>query len=288
MASTPVRDQLAVAATGVTRFGLRSESLGVAEIRLPPIAMQRVVVEHLDAETSRIDALIVRKRRMIELLHEREASAREDMVSRLASTEVVTRPVKRLVIEVDERLGGREPLALLSVSIHLGVVPRASMTDKEPRAEELMNYKVCQVGDIVLNRMRAFQGGVGCAMVSGIVSPDYTVLRPVKMNSEFLGHLFRSPWFVGEMTARLRGIGNSEQGNVRTPRINFAELGLIEIPVPPLKVQAEIAADLDGTVGHSMGLGNRLFRQIDLLVEHRQALITAAVTGQLDIPGLAA
>jgi type I restriction enzyme, S subunit len=154
--------------------------------------------------------------------------------------------VKHLVDEIDERLGDAPAPELLSVSIHQGVVARSSMTDKLPRAEELAAYKCCRSGDIAVNRMRAFQGGLGRVPVDGIVSPDYTVLRPHRdTDTSFLHHLFRSTWFVGEMTARLRGIGNADQGNVRTPRINFTELGGIRVPTPPLDEQTRLATELD-------------------------------------------
>ncbi|MBF6148041.1 restriction endonuclease subunit S [Nocardia nova] len=146
---------------------------------------------------------------------------------------------------VDHRAGGCQ-LPLLAVSIHHGVVPRSTLTDDLPRADDLSNYKVCERGDIVLNRMRAFQGAVGISPQRGIVSPDYLVVRPgADIDARYLHHLFRSTWFVGEMVSRLRGIGNTESGAVRTPRINPEDLGDIRAPLPPLEEQRRIADFLD-------------------------------------------
>lgn len=70
--------------------------------------------------------------------------------------------------------------------------------------------------------------------------------------------------------------------------VNIGDLKGVRLPVPPRDVQAAIATDLDGLRSIHDNLLSNLRAQIDLLVEHRQALITAAVTGKLPIAGVAA
>jgi len=171
----------------------------------------------------------------------------------------------RFLVAASDRRRGPGAIAddLLSVSIHRGVVPRSAETDDLPRAEDLANYKVVRVGDVVLNRMRAFQGAVGRSDHDGIVSPDYTVLHPgPDVDSRYLHHLFRSHWFVGEMVSRLRGIGSTETGSVRTPRINWEDLGDIEVSSPVLPEQRAIADYLDAETA-----------RIDALIAKKQQLI---------------
>ena len=62
----------------------------------------------------------------------------------------------------------------------------------------------------------------------------------------------------------------------------------MKVPVPPLVVQRELAEELRHAQRSSLQLATGVSRQIELLSERRQALITAAVTGQLVIPGVAA
>lgn len=268
---------------GVSYPAIAASDMGRIHVRLPSWAEQRVIADFLDTETARIDALITKKRRMIELLEQREVALVEERVQALRSDQP-SRRLKYLVSEVDERLGDDDAPELLSVSIHLGVVPRAAMTDDPPRADDLASYKWCLLGDIALNRMRAFQGGVGVAGQAGIVSPDYIVLRVgPRVMPEFLHHVFRSRWFVGEMTRRLRGIGSTDQGNVRTPRINWGELGSIEIPVPSTTQQRRVSIGLEDAMTKSRVVVGRISIQLQRMKEHRQALITAAVTGELDI-----
>jgi type I restriction enzyme S subunit len=253
-------------------------------IPIDDLSQQRAIADYLDQETARIDALIVAKRRMIELLEEREDALREIVVKRLIESAPLRR-LQHLLVEADERLGSAEPLPLLSVSIHFGVIPFAEAhPDRVPRADELTNYKRCRTGDIVLNRMRAFQGGLGFAPIDGIVSPDYAVLRPTKLTvTAYVYQLLRSPWFVGQMEAWLRGIGSSEQGNVRTPRVNWTDLRTVLVPCPPVDEQVVVASEMAGKLAVTRVAQQRINASIALLLAKRQTLITAAVAGEIVI-----
>ena len=282
--STPFIEAVVSRSVGVGYPAINASEIGDLYMPVPPLDEQKALVNYLAAETARIDTLFAKKQQLIELFRAR-ANALVEVVTGSLRGRYNEVPLKYLVREIDQRLGDRTPPEMLSVSIHYGVAPRSQVTDKPPRAEELSAYKMCDRDDIVLNRMRAFQGGVGRSPQAGIVSPDYTVLRPSNLVlSRYLHYIFRSPWFIGEMTARLRGIGDSDQGNVRTPRINFAELGLIRVPLPSLTIQAELADTMDREIAKTTTITEKLAQQINLLREHRQALITAAVIGKLEIP----
>ncbi|WP_227833602.1 restriction endonuclease subunit S [Nocardia macrotermitis] len=178
---------------------------------------------------------------------------------------------------IDRRAGSDQP-PLLAVSIHHGVVPRESLTNDLPRAEDLSSYKLCNIGDIVLNRMRAFQGAIGISPMHGIVSPDYIVLRPdADVDARYLHHLFRSSWFVGEMVSRLRGIGNTESGAVRTPRINADDLGDIAVELPPLEEQRRIADFLDVETSRIDRLCRLQISAFSVLSERESALRDLAI-----------
>ena len=164
------------------------------------------------------------------------------------------------------------------------MVPRRSLTDDGPRADSLVDYKRVEPGDLVLNRMRAFQGAVGVAGEAGVVSPDYAVLRMGPLvDSHFCHFLFRSPWFVGEMISRLRGIGSTELGNARTPRVNVADLQDILLPVPPIEEQARVVTDLAAVRANVETTWTLWDRQVELLQELRRSLITSAVSGEFDV-----
>jgi type I restriction enzyme S subunit len=80
------------------------------------------------------------------------------------------------------------------------------ITDLEARADDFLNYKRVEPGDLVINRMRAFEGGAGLSMHRGMVSSDYAVLRTTDvLDARFFHHLIRSRWFVGEMSRAFAG-----------------------------------------------------------------------------------
>jgi type I restriction enzyme, S subunit len=277
-------DQCASVADGSTRPRLTLQKALAVQIPLPPLDQQRAIATFLRTELDRLDGTISRRRDTTVLLSERERVACNALLLEVKSNGSSERPLWSLVREIDERLGDRSAPVMLSVSIHSGVVPRSSVTEDLPRADDFATYKTCLPGDIVLNRMRAFQGGVGVAHERGIVSPDYTVLRPgPRVTPEFLHHVVRSHWFVSEMSARLRGIGSVDQGNVRTPRINWADLRSIVIPVPSIAEQTDFSNRLTETVWRVARSRSAVDAQLALLNERRRALITAALNGQLDI-----
>lgn len=154
-----------------------------------------------------------------------------------------TTPARFVLTEVDERgLRLDENGELLSVSISRGVVPRTESGSTQAASEDTSHYKRCAPGQVVLNRLRAFQGGIGVSGHLGLVSPDYAVFDiDESMNPQFVHYQTRSTWFVAEMTKRLRGIGDPDTPNVRTPRINTDDLGCIDMFTPPLDVQRKVA-----------------------------------------------
>lgn len=248
----------------------------------PPLTKQRAIADFLDRETAKIDALIEKQSELVRLLRERKALS----VSPRAGDRVGEgERSKRYFREVDSRVGAElAGLPLLSVSIDWGVLPRDESTSSQAASEDLARYKVVERGDIVVNRMRAFQGALGVAPSRGLASPDYAVLRVASyVSPQWLASLMRSAPFVSEMVARLRGIGTIDGSNVRTPRVAVADIGEIRIVVPPLWLQHEEMAESASSAAKIDALIAKAEKFIALAKERRAALITAAVTGQIDV-----
>lgn len=268
---------------GVTRFSLVSPTVWRLPVRLPDLVEQRRISAFLDRETAEIDAMGTELDRLKETLVER----RRVTSSGLHGLGLEAVRLKWLMEEIDERAGSRSgDLPLLSVSIHFGVQLRDEGTTNQSASSDLAHYKVARKGDVVLNRMRAFQGGLGVAPVDGLVSPDYSVLRvdPLQLSSSWAEYSMRSPEFIDAMSAALRGIGSSEQGNVRTPRINVRDLFDLTIPLPSIDEQARIVDEMDALttrINDMIAGANRLKM---LLAERRSTLITEVVTGAKEVP----
>lgn len=164
----------------------------------------------------------------------------------------------------------------MSVSQYHGVRVRAEFTDEAPRAEDLSNYKVCCKGEIVVNRMSAYQGALGVSPVDGLASPDYMVLRlRANHDARYWEYLMRSHSFVSEMSARVRGVGTVDAKNVRTPRISFDELKLIEVPKLSYTQERAIADFLDRETAKIDALIEKQNNMISLLLERRSGALGA-------------
>lgn len=297
MSSSAYLDTIAAISRGGTRERISRDQLGAVDVLVPPLVLQRAIADYLDRETARIDALIAAKRRLAELLEEKRSELATHVLlgppvagSSAGPGQVTLRPgwslvpFRRLFREIDIRSAtGSE--TLLSVSQTRGVIPQSELGDRRQHAETLVGYKLCNPGDFVVNRMWVYYGALGAAKQRGIVSPDYAVFRPMSgMSSAFAAYVLRTPAYVGEMTRLVRGIGAAFQGSVRKPRLHPNELGLIEMPTPPHSAQQTLLRTLDEQtkeISHRVSL---IGRSRTLLEERRQTLITAAVTGQLDIP----
>ncbi|WP_051266018.1 restriction endonuclease subunit S [Nakamurella lactea] len=188
--------------------------------------------------------------------------------------------LKWLLSESDVRAKtAAETLPLLSVSISWGV-RRREASDGTTRAasEDLSNYKVCRAGDLVINRMRAFQGALGIAPEDGVVSPDYAVLRvDPKVDKRWLNYYLSSGSTVSTMASIVRGIGGTEAGNVRTPRLNVSDLQSMNAPLVSEEEQRAIADYLDRETARIDTLIKEQQRLIEMLDERRVAVMNRAV-----------
>ena len=299
LVSTASRQQLELAATGVTRFGLRQDAVGGMTIPAPPLHEQVAIADYLDAETTRIDGLLSAERRRAGLSLERVAAVTEALVlGREIHGDVVNQPAGPLIPPpsgwavrrnktflrevVDLSAIGDEEL--LTVSHLSGITPRSEKDVTMFLAESNERYKRVRSGDLVINTMWAWMGALGVSEYEGIVSPAYGVYRftDPDMEPAYFDALFRSRACVAEMTRYSRGVWTSR---LRLYPESFLDLRSL---APHHAEQRRIADAVSELRAERDRLIRVLARSVDLLLERRQALITAAVTGQLDIPGAAA
>src|SRR5258705_12059805 len=129
--------------------------------------------------------------------------------------------------EVDSRSTTGEETHL-SMSQRLGLVP-ASQVEKSLISESYIGGKLVEKDDLVLNRLKAHLGVFAYAKQSGLISPDYTVLRPAaRANVRFFEFVLKSPACRAELRTRAKGI---VEGFWRLYTDDFYD---IRVPIPPL------------------------------------------------------
>jgi type I restriction enzyme S subunit len=262
----------------------------------PPISKQRAIAGYLDRETKRLDELVRAKEGLLELVAEKRRALITRAVTRGLNPKSPLRDSgipwlgmipahwdqRRLAFlfhERDER--GRPELPLLEVSINRGVVLREFSEDKiEATAADLGTMKVAHEGDIVFNKMRMWQGAVGVSPCDGLTSPDYVVANPTSkaLSTDYARELFRTAMFSAECARQSNGIVWDRL------RLYWEGFRDIWIPLPPLAEQRAIVAHIATETAKLDALRSSAERTIALLKERRSALISAAVTGQIQIP----
>ncbi len=154
------------------------------------------------------------------------------------------RNLRTLISKRAER--DRADLPLLSVAREKGVFVR-SLTEADDNhnviPEDLSNYKVARTGNLVINKMKAWQGSMGIAPCDGIVSPAYFVFDFRIANHAFGQRLLRSRPYVAHF-------GQASDG-VRVGQWDLSIPGMRQIPVlvPPPAEQAAIVRFLDWANG---------------------------------------
>lgn len=269
-----VREVLNSRANGTTFFELSSESLSSVTIEVPSLRLQDRIVEFLDAELEQIDALVAVQERLTALLSERRV-ALADVIMESIEADLVK--LRFLFAPRNERANGDEEV--LSVYRDYGVVPKNSRSDNHNvTPEDLSNYRRVTVGDLVVNKMKAWQGSVAISDFEGIVSGDYQVLRPIttRFSSQFAHHILRSSRMIREYRIRSKGIRPSQW------RLYWEDLADIRVPVPDLPVQESIERRFVD-IAEQDPVGEPLESLRQLSEERRAALITAAVTGELEV-----
>jgi type I restriction enzyme S subunit len=276
-------------------------------IPLPDLETQKAIASFLDRETARIDQLIEKKQRLVELLGERAQSSiyatctkgLRDGVEMVSSgidwigeipSHWVIRPLRCFFTFRNEKNDPPKTQNILSLSIAHGVT-RYSEEGRggNKRKDDITAYKLAYPGDIVLNSMNVIVGAIGRSDYFGAISPVYYAMTPRTgdFNAEFFEKLFQSRGFQKGLLRFGKGIMMKQSGtgklNTIRMKVSQSDLKNLPLPTPPENEQSDIAEHLTAEVKKLKLLGERTEASIDRLKEYRSALITAAVTGQIDV-----
>ncbi len=272
--------------------------IGNMSVPIPEWSKQRAIADYLDRETARLDALVGEEERLLGLLAEKRSALITCAVTRGLNPNVPLRDsgipwlgeipahweterARWLFRERDERSDTGEE-DLLTVSHLTGVTLRSEKEVNMFEAATKEGYKICLSGDLVINTMWAWMGAMGVSSLDGIVSPAYNVYEPrARLDPSYVDALVRLPAFAQEVTRYSKGVWSS--------RLRLYPEGFfaVSLPVPPLSEQREIVAHIANETCKLDGLRDATKRTTVLLKERRAALISAAVTGQINMEQVA-
>lgn len=174
----------------------------------------------------------------------------------------------------------RPDLPVLSVYREYGVLLKDSRDDNHNATSlDISNYKVVEVGDLVVNKMKAWQGSMGISEHQGIVSPAYITCRvdASKIFPKFLHYLLRSQPYISVYNALSYGVRIGQWD------MHYEDFKKIPLPIPDVKEQRRIAVFLDRKTSEIDQAIAQKQRLIELLQEQKAILINQAVTKGLNL-----
>lgn len=303
--------------SGTTVESIEMEYLSGSMLSLPPPDEQNAIAAFLDRETGRIDALVDKKRALLERLKEKRAALISRTVTQglpaEAANEFGLQPHTQFKPSGIEWLGeipegwGMKTIKYVSASMISG--PFGSSLTKDKYSEE--GYRVYgqeqviagdfTIGDYYIpaeyfSEMARYKVSKGDVLVScvgtfgkvvvvpdgiepGIINPRLVLIRPDRKQilSDYMAIFIRSLFAYKQLQATSRG------GTMDI--INLTLLKNLIIPLPSLKWQKAIVEYLDRETAKLDRLSEKVGEAIERLLEYRAALITAAVTGRIDVRG---
>ncbi len=274
----------------------------------PPLSEQRAIATFLDHKTAHIDALIAKKEHQVELLQEKRAALISHAVTKGLDPSV---PMKDSGIEWLGEIPAHwevKQIRYIAESLQTGpfgsqlhssdyvtdgtpVINPSHMKDgyiepdhkvaiDDKTCERLARHKLC-AGDIVFAR----RGELGrCALVTLAEEGWLCGTGSLRMRSKlelayppFLNRVLStngvSEWLL------LQSVGSTMDN------LNTSILSQLALPIPPLNKQHTIAVHLDHEIVKIDALTAKVQESIERLQEYRTALVSAAVTGKIDVRG---
>lgn len=298
------------AADNLRGYGVSIESLNyemwkALPVVIPPLDEQLALVSFLDVETSKIDALVSEQRRLIELLKEKRQAVISNAVTKGLIRNAAMKPsgiewfgdvpqhwrVSKLRWYCDSIRDGTHnppPRAdgihrLLSVRniIDGRFVLRDDDRTMTPDAfAELQRSYTVESGDVLLAIVGGTTGksAVATQLENVTVQRSVAIIRPnqKRLDSHFLNYWIRCDSLQGK-------IQETVLKYAAQPGIYLDDIAGLAVPIPPLSEQTEIVASLNAQAGELDPLIAEAERAIELLQERSTALISAAVTGKIDV-----
>lgn len=293
--------ELQVLGKGTTFLELSSDSLASFPSCFPSLPEQQAIASFLDRECDKIDALIAEQERLIALLAEKRQAVISHAVTKglnpnapmkdsgipwigmvpegweiLSLNKVVRNFVDYRGVTPNKVESGI-PLITASCIKHGRIdhsIDPVFITEKEYNRRMTRGFP--KVGDVILTTEAPL--GEVAIIEDALISPGQRMIL-FKLDENMSSFYMRAYYLsdIGRQELRSRASGSTASG-IRADRLRASA-----IPVPPLNEQKEICAYIDRKTSAFESLEQQIRYELNLLKERRAALISAAVTGKIDV-----
>ncbi len=295
--------QIQQLSTSNTQQNISMADIPKFNFSLPELKEQQQIANFLDKATAKIDTLIEKQTKQIELLKEKRQAVISHAVTKGINPNV---PMKDSGVEwlgeIPEHWEVKKLKYISTVNdeslsenysedFEINYIDIGSVTTGSINKYENMMYstapsrakRIVKNGDILVSTVRTYLKAIAPISLKEdnfIVSTGFAVIRSKnKIISDFMKYGLLSNYFIDLVEASSVGISY--------PAINASDLITFKIAIPPLKEQQQIANYLDEKTSKIDILIEKSNKSIELLKEKRTAIISAAVTGKIDVRGLA-
>jgi type I restriction enzyme S subunit len=271
--------QFKIEANGVTRFGLPTAAIDNALLLRPPLHEQEMIADYIDRETARIDALIGKKRRLLDLLEEKRLALITQAVTKGLEPNA---PMKDSGIPWLGQIPAHWEVVQLGkkIQLHRGVdITKDEQVDgpypvvSSGGIDSYHDSYLCAGPGVLVGRK-------GAAGKVHFVEDNYWPHDTTLYVSQFRGNWPKYVYYkliVMDLVSYDTGSSN--------PTINRNIVHPTKVSWPPVEEQRLIAQELDRESERIGAISNLIGLAVDQLQEYRSSLITNAVTGKIDVRG---
>lgn len=189
--------------------------------------------------------------------------------------------VKRIkyLFDIKKNIAGELGYDVLSVT-QSGIKIKDITKNGGQLSMDYSKYQIVEIDDFIMNHMDLLTGFVDCSKFKGVTSPDYRVFRLKDYNNckEYYNYIFQSCYYNRIFYSLARGVSGMGRWRLQTETFkNFI------VPMPKIEEQEKIAKFILKETNNIDILKNKLKINIEKLKEAKQALISEAVTGKIEI-----
>lgn len=285
--SLAFRSQIQRQVKGVKVFSISQGILKATKCLLPSLTEQKAIADFLDRETDKIDELVVEQQRLMKMLKEKRQAVISHAITKGLNPNAAMKPsgvewlgdvpdgweikrLKRISTLLTEKTDRRDhPVGLENIESWSGrFIPTETVFEGDGIAFEK--------GDILFGKLRPYLAKAYLTESAGEAVGDFHVIRPsITMDGRFVLYQILSREFISIVDGSTFGS--------KMPRASWEFVGGMKVTRPPLHEQIAIANFLDHQIAKFDALTTEAELAIELLLERRTALISAAVTGQIDV-----
>lgn len=291
-----VKTQINVLQSGAAREGLNFEQVGNIRIAFPPSEEAQIILEEIENQTARIDELIEKKTRFIELLKEKRQALITHAVTKGLDPNVKmkdsgvewigqvpvhwrVKPFFALVAELNRKNTGLVETNILSLS-YGSIIQKPETRNMGLTPESYETYQIVEPGEIIFRftDLQNDKRSLRSAQVTqrGIITSAYMAVKPHSIDSTYFTWMMRSYDHCKVFYAMGGGLRQS---------LKFEDVRRLPVLIPPAEEQRDITSTINEGTARIDSLVEKTEHSVNLLKERRAAFITAAVTGQIDLRG---